>query len=163
MQNLTSNLLPEVKNMYHEDRHRLRQAIELSRQCTPVDNAFSVGAVVFDVNGNLISTGYSREEGARSHAEEVALLRAQNADQITQGGTIYSSLEPCGKRASSNKTCTERIIEAGIIKVVFAMREPHTFVTPVSLDRFLAAGVQLVHISEFESDVLEINKHLMRF
>ena len=39
------------------------------------------------------------------------------------GGTIYSSLEPCGERSSSNKTCTLRIVEAGIKKVVFALKE----------------------------------------
>ena len=163
MQNLTTNLLPEVKNIHLEDRHRLLQAIELSRQCEPVNNAFSVGAIVFDAKGKLISTGYSREEGDRSHAEEVAILRANKLNESMVGGTIYSSLEPCGERASSNKTCTERIIEAGIVKVVFAMREPHTFVTPASLDRFLSAGIQLVQISDLESEVLKVNKHLLSF
>ena len=159
--NLTPNFSPEVNNVEQEDRERLIQAIQLSKKCIPIQSAFSVGAVVFDAQGKLVSTGYSREEGNRSHAEEVALLKAQRMGCNVHDGTIYSSLEPCWKRASSNKTCTERIIEAGITKVVFALREPETFVKPADLDRFLQAGIQLVHLTEFEQDVILINKHVL--
>ena len=159
--NLNPNLALEVNNIEYEDKKRLLHAIQLSKQCIPVKNAFSVGAVVFDAAGNLVSTGYSREEGDRSHAEEVALNRAQRKGVHIEGGIIYSSMEPCGKRSSSDKTCTERIIESGIIKVVFALHEPHIFVYPVNIDRFSNAGIQLVHIPEFEPDVTEINKHLI--
>ena len=158
---LNPNLALEVNNIEYEDKKRLLHAIQLSKQCIPVQSAFSVGAVVFDAEGNLVSTGYSREEGVRSHAEEVALNRAHKKGINVEGGVIYSSMEPCGKRSSSHKTCTERIIESGIIKVVFALHEPHIFVYPENIDRFSKAGIQLVHIPELETDVIEINKHLI--
>ena len=159
--NLTTNLIVNVNDIQPEDKKRLWHAIDLSKKCIPIDNAFSVGALVYDKSNNLISTGYSREVGERSHAEEVALLKAHEQEINLEGGTIYCSLEPCGKRSSSNKTCTQRIIEAGITKVVFALREPHLFVLPASIERFSRAGIQVVHVSEYESAVKEINKHLI--
>lgn len=159
--NLTPNIEQEVNNIEVKDKERLWEAVQLSQHCTPVSNAFSVGALVYDAQGNLISTGYSREVGARSHAEEVALLRAQEMGTDLKGGIIYSSLEPCGERSSSHKTCTQRIIESGITKVVFALREPELFVHPASLKRFEAAGIEVVHVAEYEQEVQKINKHLI--
>ena len=159
--NLNPDYFLKVNRSVLQDKKRLYQAIQLSKQCIPINNAFSVGAIVFDAKGTLISTGFSREEGARSHAEEVALKRAHKIGANLQSGTIYSSLEPCGKRASSNKTCTQRIIEAGISRVVIAMKEPAIFVNPATLDRFDKAGIKLIHFPEFEHEVREINKHLL--
>ena len=149
-------------NIDLEDKKRLLLAITLSTKCQPVKDAFSVGAMVFDASGNLVSTGYSRETSARAHAEEVALLRAEEKQIDVSGGTIYSSMEPCGERSSSNKTCTRRIVEAGIKKVVFALREPVLFVNPGSLMRFERQGIELVEISELAPFVRAVNRHLFK-
>ena len=54
--------------------HRfLRWAIELSRLCPPSGSAFSVGAVVVSEDGEVLATGFSREQEDHDHAEEVAL------------------------------------------------------------------------------------------
>ncbi|MBI1804242.1 MAG: dCMP deaminase [Ignavibacteriae bacterium] len=142
------------------DVERLKEAIELSRKCTPVDRAFSVGAMVFDRNRVLVATGFSRENDPNVHAEEAALQKAttQNADLV--GGTIYSSLEPCGRRLSGRKSCAERIIEAGITRVVFALSEPPVFVEATGLTKLRAAGVEVTVIDELADRVKEINTHL---
>ena len=160
---LLSNVPTTPVNIDIEDKKRLQLAITLSTRCQPIKDAFSVGAMVYDASGKLVTTGYSREIGARSHAEEVALLRAAEQKVSVVGGTIYCSLEPCGERSSSNKTCTHRIIEAGITKVVFAMREPVLFVNPAPLDRFAKHGIELVQIAELASYVREINRHLFDY
>ena len=157
---LLSNVTAKQVNIDIEDKKRLLLAITLSTQCQPIKDAFSVGAMVFDASGNLAASGFSRETGTRSHAEEVALLRAKKDQINVSGGTLYSSLEPCGERSSSNKTCTERIVEAGIKKVVFAMREPVLFVNPAPLERFAKHGIELVQITELASFVRAINRHL---
>ena len=41
--------------------------------------------------------------------------------------TLYSSLVPCGARASRPVTCVQHILAAGIPRVVFAWREPPIF------------------------------------
>ena len=58
------------------DARFLRAAIELSRQCPPSDTAFAVGALIVAADGEIIATGFSREQEPKDHAEEVALRKA---------------------------------------------------------------------------------------
>src|SRR5215475_2804333 len=85
------------------DRHWLTAAIDLSRQSPPSAAAFSVGALLVASSGQVIATGYSREVDPADHAEEVALRRAGAAE--LGGATLYSSLEPCLRRASRPDSC----------------------------------------------------------
>src|SRR5205085_7679261 len=57
------------------DHRFLRWAVELSRLCPPSDSAFSVGVVVVGEDGDVLATGYSREQEDHDHAEEVALRK----------------------------------------------------------------------------------------
>ncbi len=59
------------------DHRFLRWAVELSRLCPPSESAFSVGAVVVDQDGQVLATGFSREQEEHDHAEEVALRTAR--------------------------------------------------------------------------------------
>ena len=61
------------------DHRFLRWAVELSRLCPPSGSAFSVGAVIVGEDGEVLATGFSREQEDHDHAEEVALrkLRAR--------------------------------------------------------------------------------------
>ena len=57
------------------DHRFLRWAVELSRLCPPSASAFSVGAVVVAADGQVLATGFSREQEEHDHAEEVALRK----------------------------------------------------------------------------------------
>ena len=56
-----------------------RWAVELSRLCPPSESAFSVGAVVVAEDGEVLATGFSREQEEHDHAEEVALRKLGSA------------------------------------------------------------------------------------
>ena len=114
--------------MTHNDKKWLHFAITLSKECSPIPTAFCVGAVIVDVKGNVVSTGYSRETDLHKHAEEIAIEKALQAEINLSDSVLYCSLEPCGERLSGRKTCTEWIIESGIKRVVFAAHEPTVFV-----------------------------------
>ncbi len=143
-----------------EDRRWLRRAVELSRECPPSATAFSVGAVVV-AGGTAIATGYSREDGDRGHAEEIALGKLPATDPRLAGATIYTSLEPCSARASRPRTCTELILAAGIPRVVLAWREPAVFVDCDGSELLRAAGVEVVEVPDLAAEVREINAHLL--
>ena len=96
------------------DARFLRAAIELSRQCPPSDAAFSVGAIIVAAEGEIMATGFSREQDPHDHAEEVALRKVDPVDPRLPTATIYSSLVPCGARASRPVTCVQHILAAGI-------------------------------------------------
>lgn len=132
----------------------LAEAVELSRRCPPSTSAYAVGAVVRA--GSLHSTGYSRQTDPHDHAEEVALL----GGDVT-GGTIYTSMEPCSTRRSRPRACTELIIAAGIVRVVYALREPPLFADCRGVELLEEAGVEVVEVPELAPLVREINAHLL--
>ncbi|GAA3102812.1 dihydrofolate reductase family protein [Streptomyces echinatus] len=145
------------------DRHWLRTACELAAQCPPSETAFSVGAVVVAADGTELARGHSRE-GADPvvHAEEAALAKIDAADPRLPGATVYSSLEPCARRASRPAPCAELIVRAGVRRVVTAWREPDTFVAAADGTGVLtAAGVRVVVLPELEALAKAPNAHLV--
>jgi 5-amino-6-(5-phosphoribosylamino)uracil reductase len=166
------------------DAHRLRLAVELSRSCPPVSGAYSVGAILTDAQGTVISTGYSREllrglgDPDKNHAEEVALAKlARDRSTLDQDRldarlktdappgaakpTLYTSLEPCSPRKSRPLSCTDLILAAGIPRVVLALREPALLAVCDGADRLQAAGVEVVELPELAPRVRAVNAHLL--
>lgn len=133
--------------MKQNDRKWLSLALELAKKCTPSPTAFCVGAVIINSQGQLISTGYSRETDPKKHAEEIAIEKALKAQHDLTNSTIYSSLEPCGERLSGKKTCVQWIIETGINRVVFAEYEPPTFVKGIGEELLKKANITVDFIS----------------
>jgi pyrimidine deaminase RibD-like protein len=146
------------------DARWLGQAIELSRRCPPSQTAFSVGAVLAGPDGRVLATGYSRERGPADHAEEVALARAAEAGlpgEVLALATLYSSLEPCLRRASRPRSCAELIAAAGVGRVVLAWREPALFVPGGGADWLRGRGVLVAEISELADRARAVNAHLL--
>ena len=139
----------------------LRAAIELSRQCPPSDTAFAVGAIVVAADGDVMATGFSREQEPADHAEEVALRKLDPADPRLATATIYSSLVPCADRASRPVTCVQHILAAGLGRVVFAWREPPIFTAGRGAEQLRAAGLTVVELSELAESAAAVNAHLM--
>jgi riboflavin biosynthesis pyrimidine reductase/pyrimidine deaminase RibD-like protein len=144
------------------DARFLRAAIELSRQCPPSDTAFSVGAVIVAADGEVMATGYSREQDPHDHAEEVALRKAGRDDPRLATATIYSSLVPCGARASRPVTCVQHIIASGIRRVVFAWREPPIFTGGRGAEQLRAAGITVIELPDLAAAASEVNAPLLR-
>lgn len=144
------------------DLRWMRLAIDLARLCPPSQTAYSVGAVIVDGNGEEMSRGYSREGDPAVHAEEAALDKLSASDPRLPGATLYSTLEPCSRRASRPQSCTERILAAGIPRVVIAWREPDLFVPDAQGKELLeAAGVTVVEMPELAQQAKEMNQHLL--
>jgi pyrimidine deaminase RibD-like protein len=146
------------------DHRYLRWAIELSRLCPPSATAFSVGAVIVAEDGEVLATGFSREQEEHDHAEEVALRKLElgklGPDPRLRHATIYSSLVPCGARASRPLTCVQHIVAAGIPRVVYAWREPALFTAGEGADQLLAAGVEVVEVPGLARRAKAVNAHL---
>ena len=143
------------------DVYWLRQAIELARRCPPSPTAFSVGAVIVAADGTPLASGFSRERDLRDHAEEVALAKLRPDDPRLAGATMYSSLEPCGVRASRPRPCADLIITAGIPRVVYAWHEPPLLAAGGGAEMLRAAGVSVAEIPELAAEARDINAHLI--
>ena len=147
------------------DHRFLRWAVELSRLCPPSASAFSVGAVIVGEDGEVLSTGFSREQEDHDHAEEVALRKLApgklGPDPRLRHATIYSSLVPCGARASRPVTCVGHIVAAGIPRVVFAWREPRLFTDGEGGEQLRAAGVAVTEVPGLAGRARAVNAHLV--
>jgi len=144
------------------DRHWLLTAIDLSRRCPPSSTAYSVGAVIVGADGDMLASGRSRETDPVAHAEEAALAGVAEGDARLQGATLYSSLEPCSRRRSRPLSCARLIRDAGIRRVVFALREPTLFVDCRGAEELGEAGVEVVEVPDLADQVREVNVHLLR-
>jgi diaminohydroxyphosphoribosylaminopyrimidine deaminase / 5-amino-6-(5-phosphoribosylamino)uracil reductase len=146
-----------------DDERWMRLAVSLARRCPPSATAFSVGAVVVGADGSELSRGFSREGGdPLVHAEEAALGKLAAGDPRVAGATIYSTLEPCSRRKSRQRTCTELIIAAGVARVVIAWREPDRFVARAQGAELLSrAGLEVIELAGLAADAAAPNRHLI--
>jgi diaminohydroxyphosphoribosylaminopyrimidine deaminase / 5-amino-6-(5-phosphoribosylamino)uracil reductase len=120
------------------DRYYLEVAYHLALQ--NIGNTApnpSVGALV--VRDNRVIGQAFHERAGQPHAEVLALERAGAG---SAGATLYCSLEPC---AHYGKTppCTDRIVSAGISRVVFAVSDQNPLVRGKGREELIRRGVQV--------------------
>jgi diaminohydroxyphosphoribosylaminopyrimidine deaminase / 5-amino-6-(5-phosphoribosylamino)uracil reductase len=98
-----------------------------------------VGALLIK-NRKIISEGYHKRAGT-PHAEVVAI---DNAGDEARGSTLYVSLEPCCHKDKRTPPCVTKIIDAGIRKVVIAMKDPNPKVAGKGIAELKKAGIEVI-------------------
>ena len=96
-----------------------------------------VGSVVVR-NGEVVGEGFHKAAG-ESHAEVNALARA---GERASGATLYTTLEPCA-HTGRTPPCVEAIRQAGVTRVVAAMRDPDPRTDGKGFRALRAAGVEV--------------------
>jgi len=101
---------------------------------------------------DIVGEGFHQRAG-EPHAEVLA-LRA--AGKRARGATAYVTLEPC---AHSGRTgpCADAMVEAGVARVVAAMRDPFPQVDGAGFERLRAAGIE-VSSGLMEADARALNR-----
>lgn len=81
--------------------------------------------------------------GGRPHAEAMAI---DAAGATARGATLYVTLEPCARRSERHfgPSCTERILESGIARVVIGASDPSPFAAGEGATRLREAGIAVV-------------------
>ena len=117
-----------------------------------------VGAVL--VAGDAtVGEGYHRGPGT-PHAEVVAL---DQAGQRARGATLFVTLEPCCSYGHTGP-CTERIIAAGVARVVVGARDPNPAVDGRGLAALRSAGIEVVvDDGDLHGRCLALNEPFARF
>src|SRR5205823_14487554 len=110
-----------------------------------------VGAVV--VRGEeVVGEGYSKAAG-EPHAEVVALRAARDR---ARGGTLYTTLEPCA-HVGRTPPCVDAMREAGVVRVVVAMRDPDPRTDGKGFRLLRAANVEVTQ-GVLEGDAKRLNE-----
>ena len=103
-------------------------------------------------DGRIIAQGWHRVAGA-AHAE-IEALNKLSSKETARGATVYVTLEPCS-HTGRTPPCCERLIAAGVNRVVAAMRDPNPLVSGKGFERLAAAGIEVVvGVSENEARAL---------
>jgi diaminohydroxyphosphoribosylaminopyrimidine deaminase / 5-amino-6-(5-phosphoribosylamino)uracil reductase len=95
----------------------------------------SVGCVIVK-DGRIVGRGRTAASG-RPHAEAEALAQAGEA---ARGATVYVSLEPCA-HPGRDESCSDKLIRAGVARVVAAVQDPFPHVDGQGFDKLRAAGI----------------------
>lgn len=98
----------------------------------------SVGCVIVDAMGHVVGEGVTGI-GGRPHAEEIALKEAGSS---AISGTAYVTLEPCRERTSGAPSCSSKLSDAKIVRVVCATRDPHPTARD-GLQKLKIAGIEV--------------------
>ncbi|GAB1408509.1 bifunctional diaminohydroxyphosphoribosylaminopyrimidine deaminase/5-amino-6-(5-phosphoribosylamino)uracil reductase RibD [Thermomonas brevis] len=110
-----------------------------------------VGCVVAR-GDEVVGEGWHQRKGG-PHAEVFAL---QAAGERASGATAYVTLEPCAHTGSTGP-CADALIEAGVARVVAAMRDPFPKVDGAGFERLRAAGIE-VQDGLMEAQARELNR-----
>jgi diaminohydroxyphosphoribosylaminopyrimidine deaminase/5-amino-6-(5-phosphoribosylamino)uracil reductase len=108
----------------------------------------AVGACVVTADGVPIGQGTHMRAGG-PHAE-VRALDAAGAG--ARGATLYCTLEPCCHTGRTGP-CTERIVAAGVARVVAAMQDPDPRVSGRGFARLRDAGLEVIEGVERDAAV----------
>ncbi len=109
-----------------------------------------VGCVIVK-GGEVAGEGWHERAGG-PHAEVNALAAAGAA---ARGATAYVSLEPCVHQGRTGP-CTTALIEAGVARVVAALRDPNPQVNGGGLDELKRAGLSTA-AGLMEQEARELN------
>ncbi len=96
-----------------------------------------VGCVLVK-GGEIVGEGYHGFAG-EMHAEREAL---KHAGERARGATAYVNLEPCCHQGRT-PPCTDGLIDAGVVKVIAAMRDPNPLVAGGGFETLKLAGVEV--------------------
>ncbi len=108
-----------------------------------------VGCVIVK-DGRVVGEGWHQRAGT-PHAEIHALHAAGDA---ARGATVYVTLEPCSHHGRT-PPCAEALINAGVARVVAAMKDPNPLVAGGGIAMLTLAGIQAeVGLMEAEARAL---------
>ncbi|HEY7268941.1 MAG TPA: bifunctional diaminohydroxyphosphoribosylaminopyrimidine deaminase/5-amino-6-(5-phosphoribosylamino)uracil reductase RibD [Dehalococcoidia bacterium] len=116
----------------------MARALELAREALGTTSPNPAVGCVIVKGGSVIAEGYTQPPGG-PHAEVVAL---RSAGDRARGATLYCTLEPCSHYGRT-PPCASAIIEAGIARVVYSLRDPDPRVDGKGAEMLRAAGIDV--------------------
>ena len=110
----------------------------------------NVSAAIYSADGTLIASGLHNRKISPDHAEVIAIKSAQS---LARGATMVVSLEPCA-HTGTTPPCTQAIIDTGIAKVIYAVRDPNP-IAAGGAQVLKSAGIEVEYIHSTELEFVQ--------
>ena len=150
--------MPDSSSPRSDERY-MRQALELAQRGQGFVEPNPMVGCVLVKDGRIIGEGFHEAFGG-PHAE-INAIRSVQEPQRLRGATAYVTLEPC---CHTGKTppCCDALIDAGIARVVAAMRDPFPRVDGGGITRLRSRSIE-IDLGVLQDDAEAINAaYLMR-
>jgi diaminohydroxyphosphoribosylaminopyrimidine deaminase/5-amino-6-(5-phosphoribosylamino)uracil reductase len=135
----------------------MRQALRLALRAHGRTSPNPLVGCVIVKRGRVLATGYHKRAGL-DHGEAAALRKL---GWKAPGATAYVNLEPHNHQGRT-PPCTERLIDAGITRVVIGMRDPNPRVSGSGVKRLRRAGL-IVDEGVLADECRAINRAYLHF
>ena len=143
--------------IFQPERKYMERATQLARKC---EGYPKVGCVIVTENNKIIEAyrGETKMEKNRSdHAESIALRRCDITD--LRNAILYTTLEPCTSRKHPDLSCTEKILQARIKKVIIGTYDPNPDIHCNGEDMLRRKKVAVYHFDDdLKNELFRLNK-----
>lgn len=136
----------------------LKEALGLARKGAAMTSPNPMVGAVLVRDGDVVGRGFHSFPGKR-HAEIVAI---DEAGERARGATLYINLEPCCHEGRTGP-CTDRLIAAGVKRVVAAMADPNPLVAGKGFLQLREAGIEVQVASDYTSEAEKLNEAFTYF
>jgi len=117
----------------------MREALALAARAVGLSDPNPRVGCVIVADGTIAGRGHTQEAGG-PHAEIMALRDAAARGVDVRGATVHVTLEPCSHHGRT-PPCADALVEAGVGRVVIALRDPNPLVSGQGAARLAAAGI----------------------
>ncbi|MFC5448025.1 bifunctional diaminohydroxyphosphoribosylaminopyrimidine deaminase/5-amino-6-(5-phosphoribosylamino)uracil reductase RibD [Paenibacillus aestuarii] len=141
------------------DEAYMRLALQLAQSALGQTGVNPVVGCVLVKDGRIVGMGAHLKRG-HGHAEVLAL---QMAGEEARGSTAYVTLEPCSHYGKT-PPCSDRLIEAGVARVVVAGTDPNPQVAGSGIAKLRDRGIDVtVGLLEAEASAMNevFNKYIV--
>lgn len=141
-----------------KDRFFIKRALRLAVRAEGKTNPNPMVGAIIVKKGRIIAEDFHKRAGD-PHAEALAIEKAK---MKAKDSTLYVTLEPCCHLDKRTPPCTRAIIDAGIKKVVVAMRDPNPKVSGGGIYELRRHGIEVVE-GVCEEEAKRLNEAYIKY
>lgn len=141
-----------------KDRFFIKRALRLAARAEGKTNPNPMVGAIIVKKGRIIAEDFHKRAGD-PHAEALAIEKAK---MKAKDSTLYVTLEPCCHLDKRTPPCTRAIIDAGIKKVIVAMRDPNPKVSGGGIYELRRHGIEVVE-GVCEEEAKRLNEAYIKY